>query len=91
MFIRKIELFLPGQSEGVSLNLDDYTYDERTDLIDSLPQNLVFDDKEGVVSKVIADFTDPLNKAFRYENCQYCGAVARCPSCSAGCRRQSWR
>ena len=74
MFIREIELFLAGQNEGVSLNLDDYTYDERTDLIDSLPQNLVFDDKMGVVSKVISDFTDPLNKAFRYENCAFCGA-----------------
>jgi transcription elongation factor Elf1 len=74
MFIRKIELFLPNTTEGVSLNLDDYTYDQRTDIIDSLPQGLVFDDNNGIISKVIADFTDPLNKSFRYENCQFCGA-----------------
>ena len=74
MFIRKVELYVDGKSEGVSLNLDDYGYADRSDLIDSLPQGLVFDDKEGVMSKIIADFTNPLNKAFQYENCQFCGA-----------------
>ena len=72
MFIKGIELFVG--SETISLDLNDYTYDERTDVIDSLPQGLVFDDDSGVISKVISEFTDPLNKAFQYEKCQFCGA-----------------
>ena len=73
MFIKGIELFSPG-AEGLSIDLNDLTYADRTDLIDSLPQGLVFDDDKGVITRVIADFTDPLNKAFQYEKCAYCGA-----------------
>lgn len=73
MFIKGIELHTPGM-EAVSIDLDGLSYADRTDLIDSLPQGLVFDDDKGVVTKVISDFTDPLNKAFQYEKCAYCGA-----------------
>lgn len=73
MFIKGIELHTPGM-EAVSIDLNGLSYSDRTDLIDSLPQGLVFDDDKGVISKIIADFTDPLNKAFQYEKCMYCGA-----------------
>lgn len=73
MFIKGIELYAPGM-EALSIDLDGLSYADRTDLIDSLPQGLVFDDDKGVINKVIADFTDPLNKAFQYEKCQFCGA-----------------
>ena len=73
MFIKGIELHTPGV-ETLSIDLNGLSYADRTDLIDSLPQGLVFDDERGVINKVISDFTDPLNKAFQYEKCAYCGA-----------------
>ena len=73
MFIKAIDLIVPG-GEEISLNLDDLSYAERSDVIDSLPQGIIFDDEDGVVTKIVADFTDKLNKAFQYEKCMYCGA-----------------
>ncbi len=72
MFLKRIDLITNG--EEISLDLDDFSYADRTDVVDSLPQGIIFDDDDGVISKIVSDFTDKLNKAFQYEKCMYCGA-----------------
>jgi len=72
MFIKGIELIL--KDNEISLDLNDCSYAERSDIIDSLPQGVIFDDEDGIIAKVVSEFTDPLNKSFQYEKCQFCGA-----------------
>lgn len=75
MFIKKITVTeLSDPDDTMTANLEELTYGERSQIIDCLPQTLVFDDDTGVISKIIETFVNPMNDVFKYEDCMFCGA-----------------
>lgn len=75
MFLKRISVSAPDDPEDVlTADLEEMTYPERTQIIDCLPQSVLFDDDTGVISKVIAQFVTPMNDVFKYRDCAFCGA-----------------
>lgn len=75
MFIKKITVEDADDKEDtLTANLEELTYPERVQIIDCLPQNVVFDDEVGVINKVIESFVTPMNSVFKYNDCAFCGA-----------------
>ena len=75
MFLKKITVCDSSDPEdSLTANLEELTYPERTQIVDCLPQSLLFDDDTGVISKVIAKFVNPMNDVFKYRDCAFCGA-----------------
>ena len=75
MFINSIwltELSDPEDTMYADLSL--LTYPERVQILDSLPQTILYDDKEGVIAKIIENFVNPMNECFKYNDCSFCGA-----------------
>lgn len=72
MFIKSVTV--SDADDSITANLEDMTYNERVQIIDSMPQSILFDDNTGVVSKVIKAFVDPVNDVFKYHDCAFCGA-----------------
>lgn len=75
MFIKKVTVAeISDPDDEITANLEELTYGERVQIIDSLPQSLLFDDETGVIAKVIEAFVNPMNDVFKYNDCAYCGA-----------------
>lgn len=75
MFVKKVRLTdMSEPDDSMVADLEQMTYGERVQLIDCLPQNLLFDEKTGVIAKIISNFVDPMNKVFKYRDCAFCGA-----------------
>ena len=75
MFLKKITVSeISDPEDSITANLEELTYPERVQIIDCLPQNVVFDDDTGIVSKVIATFVTPMNEVFKYHDCSFCGS-----------------
>ena len=73
MFIKSVTV--TDADDSITANLEELTYNERVQIIDSLPQSILFDDNTGVISKVIKAFVDPMNEVFKYHDCAFCGAA----------------
>lgn len=75
MFIKGISLSEISDPDDVIIaNMEELTYPERVQIIDSMPQYIVFDETNGAVSKIIDGFINPMNDCFKYNDCMYCGA-----------------
>lgn len=75
MFIKKVTVTeLADPDDTMTANLEELSYPERVQIIDCLPQSLVFDDDTGVIAKIIETFVNPMNDVFKYRDCMYCGA-----------------
>lgn len=75
MFLKKITVTeLSDPDDMMVVNLEELTYPERVQIIDCLPQGILFDDDTGVVSKLVEEFVNPLNDVFKYHDCAFCGA-----------------
>ena len=75
MFIKNVTVAEVSDPEDkITANLEEMTYNERVQIIDSMPQSILFDDNTGVVSKVIETFVNPMNEVFKYHDCAFCGA-----------------
>ena len=75
MFIKSVTVAEVSDPEDkITANLEEMTYNERVQIIDSMPQSILFDDNTGVVSKVIELFVNPMNDVFKYHDCAFCGA-----------------
>ena len=75
MFIKKVTVVdVDDPDDMLTANLEELTYPERVQIIDCLPQNVVFDDDIGVINKVIETFVNPMNEVFKYHDCSFCGA-----------------
>ena len=75
MFIKKVTVAeLSDPSDTMTANLEELTYPERVQIVDCLPQSVIFDDETGVVSKLMAEFVNPINEVFKYNDCAFCGA-----------------
>lgn len=75
MFIKRITLVDKNDSDdSMTANLEDMSYSERVQLVDCLPQMIVFDDDNGVVEKIISQFVNPMNDCFKYRECAFCGS-----------------
>lgn len=76
MFIKSVTVAEVSDPEDkITANLEEMTYNERVQIIDSMPQSILFDDNTGVVSKVIETFVNPMNDVFKYRDCAFCGAT----------------
>ena len=76
MFVKSVTVAEVSDPEDkLTANLEDMTYNERVQIIDSMPQSILFDDNTGIVSKVIAEFVEPMNEVFKYRDCAFCGAA----------------
>lgn len=73
MFIKSVTV--SDADDSITANLEEMTYNERVQIIDSMPQSILFDDKTGIVSQVIEDFVEPMNDVFKYRDCAFCGAA----------------
>lgn len=75
MFIKKITITeISDPDDTMTADLNQLTYAERTQILDCLPQNIVFDDETGIISKIISDYITPMNNCFKYNDCSFCGA-----------------
>ena len=75
MFIKNIALeSLSDPDDKITADLTQLKYYERAQIIDCLPQTIVFDDNTGIVSKIIETYVTPMNKVFQYNDCAFCGA-----------------
>jgi hypothetical protein len=75
MFIKKVMVVeISDPDDSMSADLEAMTYGERVQIIDCLPQSVVFDDETGVVAKIIDAFVGPINNVFKYRACAFCGA-----------------
>ena len=73
MFVKSVTVVDPDPEDKMTANLEEMTYNERVQIVDCLPQSVLFDDNTGVVSKVIAAFVEPMNEVFKYRDCAFCG------------------
>ena len=75
MFIKSVSVFeLSDPDDVLAANLEELTYGERCQIIDSLPQGILFDEETGVITKVIKNYIEPMQSVFRYNDCPFCGA-----------------
>ena len=75
MFVKKVSVYdLDDPEDTISANLEELTYPERVQIMDCLPQNVVFDEENGIIGKVIETFVNPMNDCFKYNDCAFCGA-----------------
>ena len=75
MFIKKVTVTeLSDPDDSMTANLEELTYPERVQIIDCLPQSVLFDDDIGVVTKIINMFVNPMNEVFKYHDCAFCGS-----------------
>ena len=75
MFIKNVTVSdIADPDDMLTANLEELTYPERVQILDCLPQNVVFDDEVGIVGKVIEEFVNPMNDCFKYNDCAFCGA-----------------
>lgn len=75
MFIKKITLTdVNDEEDTMTANLDELTYPERLQIMDCLPQSILFDEDTGVIARVIEEFVNPMNQVFKYNDCAFCGS-----------------
>ena len=75
MFVKKVTVTeLSDPDDSITANLDELTYPERVQILDSLPQFVLFDEESGALSKIIENFINPMNDCFKYHDCSFCGA-----------------
>ena len=75
MFLKKVKVEeISDPEDSMTADLEQLTYGERVQIIDCLPQSILFDDSIGVVSKIVDAFVNPMNNVFKYRDCAFCGA-----------------
>ena len=75
MFVKSVTVSeIKDPEDSMTANLEELTYPERVQIIDCLPQSVVFDDDTGIITKVIDYFVNPMNEVFKYKDCSFCGA-----------------
>lgn len=75
MFIKKVTVAdISDPEDSMTANLEELTYPERVQIIDCLPQSVLFDDETGVINRIMKTFVNPMNDVFKYHDCAFCGA-----------------
>lgn len=75
MFVKKVSVAdVSDPDSAMTANLEELPYGDRVQIIDCLPQSILFDDDTGVVSNIIETFVTPMNNVFKYHDCEFCGA-----------------
>ena len=75
LFIKQIELI--NKDDKTNKNVADLTlmsYSEISELIDLFPQNIIFDEDNGVLAYIGRELLQKINSVFSYEKCRNCGA-----------------
>ena len=74
LFINKIEIINksnPNDHKEADLKL--MSYDDVETLLSYFPQNIMFDEKKGVLKYITKEFIEKINSVFQYEKCSKCG------------------
>ena len=75
MFLKSVTLVENSDPDDtLTANLEEMTYGERCQIIDSIPQSVLFDENVGVISKIIKHYIEPMQAVFKYKDCPFCGA-----------------
>ena len=75
MFLKSVTVTeISDPEDTMTANLDEMPYSDRVQIIDCLPQGVLFDEGTGVIGKVIEEFVNPMNDVFKYRDCEFCGA-----------------
>ena len=73
LFISEIEIINKQTQTRNKADLTLMSLAEIEQLFSLFPQNIMFDEKTGVIQHITVDFIDKINKVFQYEKCAQCG------------------
>ena len=73
LFISEIEIINKQSQTKNKADLTLMSLAEIEQLFSLFPQNIMFDDKNGVIQHITTEFIDKINKVFQYEKCAQCG------------------
>lgn len=73
LFINEIEIVNKNTKVKNKADLTLLTLSEIQQIFAMLPQNIIFDDRKGVVQFVTTQFIEKINNVFQYEKCAQCG------------------
>jgi len=75
LYIRKVELIdKENKDDKTVVDFSLLSYAEFEELLASFPQNIIFNDKIGVMKYISSNFIDKVQQAFAYRKCLQCGA-----------------
>ena len=73
LFVNKIETINKQSNNKQSIDLTLLSLDEIESLFSIFPQNILFDEKNGVLQHITTKFIEKINGAFQYQTCAQCG------------------
>ena len=74
LFIKKVELINKKNPNDHKLaDLSIMPYDDVETLLSYFPQNIMFDEENGVLKHIAKEFIEKINSVFQYEKCGHCG------------------
>jgi hypothetical protein len=73
LFISEIEIINKQTQTRNKADLSLMSLNEIEQLFSLFPQNIMFDDKNGVIQHITKEFVDKINGVFQYEKCAQCG------------------
>lgn len=73
LFVSEIEIINKATQTKNKADLSLMSLKEVEQLFSLFPQNIMFDDKNGVLQHITNEFIDKINKVFQYEKCAQCG------------------
>lgn len=75
MFLKKVTVAdVSDPEDSMTADLQELPYPDRVQIVDCLPQGILFDENTGIISKIIAEYVTPMNDCFKYRDCEFCGA-----------------
>lgn len=73
LFITDIEIINKVTKNKNKADLSLLSLSEIQQIFALLPQNIIFDDKKGVIQFITTEFVEKINNVFQYEKCAQCG------------------
>lgn len=73
LFISEIEIINKQSQSKNKADLTLMSLNEIEQLFSLFPQNVMFDEKTGVIQHITKEFLDKINAVFQYEKCAQCG------------------
>ena len=73
MFVKGIEIINKTTQNRQSADLTLMSYTEIESLFSLFPQNIIFDEKTGLIQYITKEFIEKINGVFEYQKCIQCG------------------
>jgi len=75
LFIKKVEVIEKSDTnDRLTADLTIMSYKDVSELIETLPQDILFSEDHGVLRYVTKEFIEKIGNVFQYERCAQCGA-----------------